>query len=44
VGDAFGYLMTGGGEYRQLTRGTMNSKSKTFVAQTVATNEFDIFD
>jgi hypothetical protein len=44
VGDAFGYLMTGGGEYRQLTRGTMNSKSKTFIAQTVATNEFDIFD
>jgi hypothetical protein len=44
VGDAFGYLMCGGGEYRALTRGTMASKSKTFTAQTVVNDDFDIFE
>jgi hypothetical protein len=44
VGDAFGYLMCGGGEYRALTRGTMASKSKTLTAQTVVNDDFDIFE
>ena len=43
VGDAFGYLMSGGGEYRQLTRGSNRTVSKTFIAQTVATDDFEIF-
>ena len=43
VGDAFGYLMTGGGEYRQLTRGNNKPSGVPFIAQTVANSEFDIF-
>jgi hypothetical protein len=43
VGDAFGFLLTGGGEYRQLTRGTNRTSSKTFVAPTIATDDFDVF-
>jgi hypothetical protein len=43
VGDAFGYLMTGGGEYRQLTRGSRTSSGQTFIAQTMTTTEFDVF-
>jgi len=43
VGDAFGYLMTGGGEYRQLTRGNREATGRTFVAQTVVNADFDPF-
>ena len=43
VGDAFGYLLTGGGEYRQLTRGTNRTSSQTFLATTIVTDEFDVF-
>jgi hypothetical protein len=41
VGDAFGYLMAGGGEYRQLTRGTSQVRSMPFIAQTVVNSDFD---
>ena len=43
VGDAFGYLLTGGGEYRQLTRGTNRTNGKVFIAQTIASDDFDVF-
>jgi hypothetical protein len=43
VGDAFGYLMTGGGEYRQLTRGSRSSTGQIFMAQTLTSNDFDVF-
>jgi hypothetical protein len=35
--------MAGGGEYRQLTRGSNRTASKTFIAQTVASDDFEIF-
>jgi hypothetical protein len=41
VGDAFGYLMLGGGEHKRMTKN--NLQSSTFVAQTVASNDFDVF-
>jgi len=43
VGDAFGYLMTGGGEYRQLTRGSRPASGQTFIAQTLTSSDFDVF-
>jgi hypothetical protein len=43
VGDAFGYLMTGGGEYRQLTRGSQSSNGKIFIASSVTAADFDVF-
>jgi len=43
VGDAFGYLMTGGGEYRSLTRGNKEALGRTFIAQTVVNADFDPF-
>jgi len=43
VGDAFGYLLTGGGEYRQLTRASNRSNGKVFIAQTIASDDFDVF-
>jgi hypothetical protein len=42
VGDAFGYLLLGGGEHRRLTKAN-NPNSRTFVAQTIANGEFDVF-
>jgi hypothetical protein len=42
VGDAFGYLLLGGGEYKRMTKGSAG-QSRTFVAQTVANSDFDIF-
>lgn len=42
VGDAFGYLLLGGGEHKRMTRPGQPA-GKTFVAQTVANSEFDIF-
>jgi hypothetical protein len=41
VGDAFGYLMLGGGEHKRMTKN--NLQSSTFIAQTVASNDFDVF-
>jgi hypothetical protein len=43
VGDAFGYLMTGGGEYRQLTRGSQLSNGKIYIASSVTAADFDVF-
>jgi hypothetical protein len=42
IGDAFGYLLLGGGEHKRLTKNS-STNSKTFVAQTVANMDFDIF-
>ena len=43
VGDAFGYLLVGGGESRNMTRKNTSSTNKTFIAQTLTTSEFDVF-
>ena len=43
VGDAFGYLMAGGGEYRQLTRGSAKPAGLPFIAQTITNTDFDVF-
>ena len=41
IGDAFGYLMLGGGEHRRMTRG--NNSSGTFAFQSNANTSFDVF-
>jgi hypothetical protein len=41
VGDAFAYLLLGGGEHKRLTKN--NLSSSTVVVQTVANNDFDVF-
>jgi hypothetical protein len=41
VGDAFGYLLLGGGEYKRMTRSPMSAS--TMVVQTVANSDFDPF-
>jgi len=41
--DAFGYLLTGGGEYRQLTRGKSRGITPNFTAQTLVNTDFDVF-
>jgi hypothetical protein len=41
VGDAFGYLLLGGGEYKRMTRSPMSAS--TLVVQTVANSDFDPF-
>jgi hypothetical protein len=43
VGDAFGYLLVGGGEYKNMTRKGSASMNKTFVAQTLTNADFDVF-
>ena len=43
VGDAYGYLMCGGGEYRNMTRRNTAAHSKTFVTQSMVNSDFDIF-
>ena len=43
VGDAYGYLMVGGGEYRTLTRKNTSFTNKTFVAQSLTNADFDVF-
>ena len=43
IGDSFGYLMLGGGEYNRMTRGNAKPNTQPFIAQTVANSEFDIF-
>jgi hypothetical protein len=40
VGDAYGYLMLGGGEHRSLTR---NPNGKAMFQQLVAKADFDVF-
>jgi hypothetical protein len=42
VGDAFGYLLLGGGEHRRMTK-TTSFGQKTFTAQTIANSDFDVF-
>jgi hypothetical protein len=41
VGDAFAYLLLGGGEHKRLTKNSLGSG--TVVVQTVAGNDFDVF-
>jgi hypothetical protein len=42
VGDAFGYLLTGGGEHKRLTKTPLTS-SGAFVQQAQANTDFDVF-
>jgi hypothetical protein len=42
VGDAFGYLLLGGGEHRRMTKNS-DINSRTYTAQTVANSDFDVF-
>jgi hypothetical protein len=42
VGDAFGYLLLGGGEHKRMTRSTQ-SHSSTIFAKTVINADFDVF-
>jgi len=41
IGDAYGYLMLGGGEFRTLTRGHMMGRSQP--RSTIANHDFEIF-
>jgi hypothetical protein len=41
VGDAFGYLLLGGGEHKRMTRSPLQANS--LVAQTVVNADFDVF-
>ena len=41
IGDAFGYLLLGGGEHRRMTKN--NLQASTTVVQTVANNDWDVF-
>lgn len=41
VGDAFAYLLLGGGEHKRMTKN--NLSTGTVIAQTVASNDFDVF-
>jgi hypothetical protein len=42
IGDSFGYLMLGGGEYNRMTR-TSKLGASPMVQQTVAKSDFDVF-
>jgi hypothetical protein len=42
VGDAFGYLLLGGGEHKRMTKSPLSSS--TVIAQTVAKSDFDVFN
>jgi hypothetical protein len=42
IGDAFGYLMLGGGEHKRMTKSPL--QSSTLIAQTVANADFDVFN
>ena len=42
IGDAFGYLLLGGGEHKRMTRSGLQAAG-TFMVPTVATAEFDVF-
>lgn len=41
VGDAFGYLLLGGGEHKRMTKSAL--QSSTMIAQTVVNADFDVF-
>jgi hypothetical protein len=41
VGDAFGYLLLGGGEHKRMTKSPL--QASTIIAQTVASADFDVF-
>ena len=41
VGDAFGYLLLGGGEYKRMTKSPFSSN--TVISQTVVNSDFDVF-
>jgi hypothetical protein len=43
IGDSFGYLMLGGGEYNRMIRPQNKSSAVPFIAQTVVTGDFDVF-
>ena len=42
VGDAFGYLLLGGGEHKRLTKSPLSAS--TIIAQTIAKSDFNVFD
>jgi hypothetical protein len=42
IGDAFGYLMLGGGEHKRMTKNHLAASS--IIAQTLAKSDFDVFD
>jgi hypothetical protein len=42
VGDAFGYLLLGGGEHKRMTKSPLSAS--TIIAQTVAKSDFNVFD
>jgi hypothetical protein len=42
VGDAFGYLLLGGGEHRRMTKNS-HLPTGTVTAQTIANSDFDVF-
>lgn len=42
VGDAFGYLLLGGGEHKRMTKSPL--QASTIIAQTVAKSDFNVFD
>ena len=42
VGDAFGYLLLGGGEHKRMTRSPLQA-SGTVLAKTVVNSDFDVF-
>ena len=41
IGDAFGYLMLGGGEHKRMTKNSL--AANTMIVQTIATADFDVF-
>ena len=42
IGDAFGYLMLGGGEHKRMTKSGL--QQNTLISQTVVTSDFNVFD
>ncbi len=42
VGDAFGYLLLGGGEHKRMTKSPLSAS--TIIAQTIAKSDFNVFD
>ena len=42
IGDAFGYLMLGGGEHRRMTKSPL--QASTLIAPTLAKSDFNVFD
>jgi len=41
IGDAFGYLMLGGGEHKRMTKSNLGAK--TIISQSVVNSDFDVF-